>query len=344
MVSPKGRVQSVSGLIDPKDLGVTLMHEHLFIDCTLFWEKPPDLRYAEMAKQPLKIENLGWIRIKPFQSYENMVLGDESAAVQEANEFKAMGGRTIVDVTPQDIGRDPLGQRKVSRLTGLNVICGTSHYQMPSHPKDMPSRSVKDVTNEFVKDIQEGIGDTGVKAGIIGEVGSSFPWHANEKKACTAAAKAQQETGAPISLHPSRDRATLFDIIRLFKKEGADLERVVMGHSDTRLSELKDFEAVADKGCYVQLDTFGLDRLHLGQSPSDKQRVKTVAQMVKDGYTDQLLISQDVCMKSQLRMYGGYGYSHILENILPALRSEGVTDKEIEQIMVKNPMRVLTFS
>src|SRR5689334_4629108 len=116
MQNLKGRSQTVLGPIDPKGLGVTLMHEHLYVDTSKFWEKPTDPRHADLGRQPVRMGTLGWIRINPFKNYDNMILSDEKIICREVLEFKAVGGGTIVDLTPPDVGRDATGLMRVARL------------------------------------------------------------------------------------------------------------------------------------------------------------------------------------------------------------------------------------
>jgi phosphotriesterase-related protein len=272
-----------------------------------------------------------------------MKLNDERVMVQEIMDYRALGGGTIVDPAPPEIGRDPVGLQRIARLTGANIVCGTSHYVHPVHSPETASRSAAQVAREFVCEIEEGIGNTGVKAGIIGEIGNSWPWHENEKKCCKAAATAQRETGASITIHPGRDREAPMEILRLLKAEGADLNRVIMGHIENRIFEIRGLEKIMASGCYLEFDAFGVDHLPFGENPSDEDRVRLLAQLMRNGYTERILISQDICRKLQLKAYGGYGYGHILENIVPLLRNEEVGDEEIHQVLVENPAKVLTF-
>lgn len=344
MVSLKGKVQTVCGVIHPAELGITLMHEHFFIDCRDLVEGPSNPRELELSRLPVHMGILGWLKFNHFKSFDNMILSNEKALASEAMSFRGLGGGTIVDLTPPDIGRDAVGLQRLSRLTGLNIVCGTAHYLHSVHPSDMSFRSVNELQKEFVGEIFDEIGKTGVKAGIIGEIGNSSPWHENEKKCCAAAARAQHDTGAPISIHLGRTPGLAFAISKLLKQEGADPNRVVMGHAETRLGKISDLEALAAEGHYVEFDAFGLDHLPVPENPSDEDKVRKIRTLIDDGYLDRILISHDVCLKTQLKMYGGYGYSHILENIVPILRKEGISERETAQILVDNPRRILSFA
>ena len=121
------------------------------------------------------------------------------------------------------------------------------------------SRTVDSITEEIVRDIETGVGDTGVRSGIIGEVGCSWPWTDNEKKSVAAAVAAQRETGAPLMIHPGRDQHALIEIARFIEREGGDLGRTVMSHVDIRIYEREILRDLAATGIYIEYDTFGLD-------------------------------------------------------------------------------------
>jgi phosphotriesterase-related protein len=154
---------------------------------------------------------------------------DEQEAIEEAMLFKKAGGNTIVDVTNVGIGRDPLALARISRATGLNIIMGSGHYLAGSHPKDLAEKSEEEIAEEIVRDITEGAQGTTIRAGLIGEIGCSYPMHQNEKKALRAAGMAQKMTGAPLSVHPGRkNNIGALEAIDVLDKAGADLQRA--GH------------------------------------------------------------------------------------------------------------------
>jgi len=340
----KGKVQTVLGVIDPEQAGVTLMHDHLYLDLTKGFQEPKDPKYLREAHQPLRMEMLGWVRNHPSQSYDNLRLDDEKAMLEEALNFKALGGSTIVDPTPPSSGRNIFYLQRIARVTGLNVVCGTAYYVGTQHPKDMSTKTVKDITDEFVKEVRDGIDGTDAKAGIIGEIGNSWPWLENEKKCTLAAVKASQETGAPVEIHPGRNPDSPLEIVSFLKKEGADLERIYICHVENRVTDAKKLEAIADYGCYLGIDTFGHDFPLAYIDIGDGGRIRIATQLIKDGYVEKILLSGDFGMKMHLKRYGGFGVAHVVENIVPRLRQEGVSNKEIRQILVENPKRLLTFA
>ncbi len=142
-----------------------------------------------MARSPLSLENLAWVRFHPCLNEDNLRLDDEEMMVEESSRFKNAEGRTIVDATSIGIGRNPEALKRISTRTGLNIIVGSGYYVSTTHPRSMGSKSVDEIKNEIVKDIQEGIDGSGIRAGLIGEIGTTFPWGTNEEKSLQAAAE-----------------------------------------------------------------------------------------------------------------------------------------------------------
>jgi phosphotriesterase-related protein len=190
-----------------------------------------------------------------------------------------------------------------------------------------------------VREIAEGVEGTGIKAGIIGEIGTDHDPYmsAQEERVLRAAARAQKRTGVAITLHTTFNPKLAFNQMDVLEEEGVDLRRVIVGHCDLYLS-LDYHERVAKRGAYVQYDTFGRVNVY-----PDEQRVAMLAEMLKRGYVSQLLLSSDVTRRSNLHTYKGYGYDHVPVKIIPALKKAQVSDEEIHIMTSENPKRVLAF-
>src|SRR5919106_3992418 len=182
-----GHVQTVLGPVSPEALGVTLPHEHLLIDFTVMFAEPVGASDKGRARAPVSLENLGWVRQHFNANLDNLRLLDEQVAQDEILLFKQAGGRTVVDPTPHSLARDPLALARIARGTGLNIVMGAGYYVAAAHPPDMDRRSVDDLARELVADVAVGVGDTGVRSGLIGEIGCTWPWTDNEKKVVRAA-------------------------------------------------------------------------------------------------------------------------------------------------------------
>ena len=357
------RATTVLGPVPAAALGVTLPHEHLLFDHVRYVVGPPNGEADRFASASVEMRHLGALRRNPGLIPDNGRVDDPDLAAREAAEFKRAGGGTIVEVSSIGLGRDPVGLRQIAEATGLNIITSCGYYKGAGHPPEMAERSVEDVTAEFVRELTVGIGDTGIRAGVIGEIATGQPLYEvprqvrdltdypdmgpTEEKVVRAAGRAQAETGAPVSVHfynyrPSRLAHHALDIL---SEEGADLERVALCHLDTR-PDSDSVASIADRGAFVEFDTFGIEfysDLTLGQFARDTDRIKLVVETVERGYIDHILLSHDVCYKTLLVEYGGWGYAHLTKHIEPRLRDAGLTDLQIDAMRVANPARWLAF-
>jgi len=339
-------VQTVLGLIDPADLGITSMHEHVIIDFTVVFQKPESLIGINRSYQPVSMENLGWIRYDPFRSFTNLSLEDEDLAVDEVKRFVASGGSTIVETTSVGIARSPKSLALISRMSGVNIVMGSGYYIAASHPAYVSYKTENDIADEIISDIIYGVEDTGVKSGFIGEIGCSWPLTPDEKKVLRASAIAQKKTGASIIIHPGRDVQAPFDILDILGEAGADIKRVVMGHIGRTYPDVDLVIKLAGSGCYLAYDQFGWENSYFSYGstdfPSDAMRIGYVKRLVEAGYVNQIVIGQDIACKHLLQKYGGYGYAHLLDNVIPRMESGGLTSSEVDTITKLNPAEILT--
>lgn len=348
-----GKTMTVLGPIEGQELGVTLPHEHLIMEhATANYNEPEDENDRVKAHLPVSLELLHWLSYHRSQNVDNMELLDEPEAIDEAMAFKKAGGGTIVDVTNIGIHRNPQALVRVSRATGLNIIMGSGHYLATSHPADMSTRSAEAITEEIVRDVNAGVGESGIRAGIIGEIGCSWPLLDNEKKAMQAAARAQRLTGASLNIHPGRrNNEAVLEILEILNDAGADLSRTVISHIDIRVRDHNVRCQVAKAGCYLEYDCFGWSgpapsNLYKGSFisiPSDSGRAEEIRALIAEGYLNQILISHDVCHKYQRARYGGVGYDHISRYVMPMMVDAGITEEQVNTITVENPKRMLCF-
>ena len=190
-----GKVQTVLGTIGPEELGVTLTHEHLLLDNSTTRRPPQEASVKEFYYKPITPEVMAYIRHYGGANADNSRSLDIHASTEEATLYKQHGGNSLVDATSIGLGRDPVGLLRISRAAGLNIIMGSSYYVWATHPSDMDGRSEEEITAQIVRDVIEGVDGTGIKSGIIGEVGCTSPLHTNERKVLRASAQAQRLTG-----------------------------------------------------------------------------------------------------------------------------------------------------
>lgn len=359
MTPDAGSVVTVEGRIDPSELGVTLPHEHMFADASNWFNSPESAYERRLAEEPVSLENRWYVQHNLYSNADNMRLNSYEEALEEITRFQRAGGDAVVDLTPKNLGRDPRRVRSIARETGLTFVHGTGYYVRTAHPDYLDRMPGEEIEAEFVSDVREGIGDTDVRAGIVGELGASGRIHDVEEKVIRAGARAAAKTGAPLNIHtPGRtpysqkDRTYppsrwALDLLDICEEEGLAPDRIVMSHLDRTFYEDLDYQrAVADRGAYVEYDLWGLEAyIHEYDDglPSDVRRCEWVAELVDDGYAERLLFSQDVWGKIQRVKYGGYGYAHLLENVESMLRAQGVSREAFERITVRNPREVLTF-
>ena len=350
---PVGKVQTVLGPIDAEELGVTLPHEHLIIDSSCDFVDPPTASDRLLARRPVSLENLRWVRYRTRYSIDNQQLLDEQIAVEELMLFKAAGGKTLVELTSTGLGRDPMALARISRATGINVIMGSGYYIADSLDAEAEGKTEEQMANEIVSDIRVGVGRSGICSGIIGEIGCSWPLRDIERKSLHAAAYAQQQTGVAINVHPSRNENGPLEVIEVLGQAGALLSRVAISHMDRCGYLLETRLKILDAGCYVEYDSFGTEGYypaeaaladeHLPDMLNDVGRIKEIAELMDMGYLKQILISQDTCQKVMLARWGGHGYSHILENVVPLMRVYGYTEEQIHTLTIENPKDMLTI-
>jgi predicted metal-dependent phosphotriesterase family hydrolase len=309
------RVMTVSGPIAPEQLGFTLPHEHVGI---ALWHVDRRWDYWELTP-------------------------DDDVVTEELRDFRRRGGGTIVDLTLDGVGRDPMRLRGLAVSTGLNVVMGCGWYRGAHYPPEarIERRSVDDLAGELVVEWEQGVGETGIRPGIIGEIGTDKPWVSPaEERVHRAAARASLATGMAISTHGVQSAVGLAQL-QIFTEEGVDPGRVVIGHADSFLN-LDFYLAVLDAGANLQFDFIG-HRFGVEEA-LEPRLVETIVELLERGHAGQLLLSQDVCHNRQLKAYGGFGYVYLQQHFLPTLRTAAVGEGEIRQMTVANPARILTVA
>jgi phosphotriesterase-related protein len=314
MAAWEGQVMTVTGLIPADQMGITLPHEHVLIQ-----HQGPTID-----------------------------LTDESLATSELQWYALAGGKTLVEMTDGGIGRNQAGLKRISQNTGVQIVSGAGYYKNAWQSTAVRAMSVDQIAEEIVHDIV--LGTDGIHSGVIGEIGVSRPTPtAFEVKSLQAAAIAQKATGAAINVHFDYEfsiasRNSALDIL---KNAGADLSRVVISHNIPKLSDLNAFVAMMERGYYLEFDYFGLEVADSGiasKLSGMSNAAQTVKALIDRGYVKKLLLSQDVCLQNCYKVNGGCGYDHLLMTVLPDFRAAGITDDQIQTMIVKNPQRLFQFT
>ena len=337
-----GKVLTVNGPVDPESLGAAMVHEHIFINRNHRNRPvPTTATRVRFYLKPLTMDMLGAVTMG-YPNRDNLILGDETTALQELADYRKRGGGTLVDVTSIGLGRDPAALRRVSRATGVHVVMGTGWDTRAVDSRDLEARSLDDLTGELVQDVKSGVGNSGVRSGIIGEVATSGnSLSAVETKVVRATGRASRITGAPVSLHSGGSEST-HAMLDLLEAEGTDLGRVILGHCDNLVRDLPSLLGLLKRGVYVEFD--GISEFHMLRQPATAAHVGDgIVELIRLGHLERILLSQNVDQKIDLKAYGGMGYTFVLEQFVPHLAGKGVTDVQIRTLIYENPQRVLTF-
>jgi phosphotriesterase-related protein len=347
---------TTGGRVAAEELGIVLPHEHLLFDLTAYLTAPLDDRERELVDAPLSLENAGHLRRSPLVSRENLRMQDRDVAVRELGYFREAGGRTVVDCTLPEMKRDVAAVAHVAEQAGVNIIVVTGHYVQATHGPEVAALTADEITEWMLGELREGIDETTIRAGAIKFGLTSVPrMPPDERKCLEAAAQAQVETGAPITIHnplPFEKRGV--EVIRLLVRAGADPERVIMGHLTHTVPDHRYHRSIMDTGATIEFDRFGQELyqeaeagfnrwgLYAGE-PRDSDVVNEIVTLVRDGYVDRILISHDVGFRNGLRTFGGFGYAHIPYRIARYLRQQGLDEDDLEGLMIRNPARLFAY-
>lgn len=347
----EGTIQTVLGSVKSEALGRTLTHEHLFLDFHVFYSPPPS-NIEQYFNDRITLENVGFIRQYPYSSKYNLAFNDDdvhNALYIDMHEYLKSGGLTIVENSSHGLGRRADLMKNLSEKTKVNIVAGTGFYVTSTQKESTLKLSVEQMEEIIRKDMTEGcIEEPSVKCGFIGEVGSSWPIDEFERKAILATAAIQEELNCPVSFHPGRNIEAPSEIIRLHLEAGGRKDKTVMSHLERTLTTESSLLDFAELGTFCQFDLFGTECSYYQlcpsvDMPSDAQRLEKVKSLIKEGLTDRILLAHDIHTKHRLIEFGGHGYSHINNNVIPKMKIKGITDEEVDQITIKNPAKWLSF-
>ena len=313
------QINTVAGRVDSAQIGRTLVHEHVLVGFP------------------------GWFldsRRPRFQREDAM-----SRVVDAFSRLRDFGVRTVVDPCPMDMGRDVEFCAEVSQRTGINLVCATGlYYEKAGSAYVFHAMSVDEIADIYQREIEDGVGTSGIRPGIIKIATGDGAVSPFERKVLTAAGRAARFTGVPVLSH-TENCSCGHEQIDIITGEGVPAGRLLVGHSDGR--DDHDYQrSLAERGAYVGFDRFGLDRLI-----SDEVRMRNLKALVDAGHRDRVMVSQDSiqCLLGGLpgnvkvndlrQIFPNARLTHLFENIFPALRAMGVADEDLDHIVVDNPKR-----
>jgi len=317
------KVNTVCGPVSAGEIGTTLMHEHI--------------QYGYV----------GWYAHTNMKNDRKKIF---DVAMKAMEDIKACGVKTFVDATPADSGRDPLLYKEISEASGVHIVCstglyteaqgGTPYFKFHASLID----GVEMLTELFVAEIEEGIGDTGIKAGVIKVATGMGVISDYERMILRAAGRAQKKTGVPIITHT--EAGTMGpEQVDILVSEGANPKQIAVGHAGGS-ADLKYHSRILDKGVNLAFDRLGLDA-ELWKAGPDKFRKASIAGLISMGYASQLIFSHDTVLNWLGRpvelpkeMVGNWYPTHIFEHILPDLQAAGVPEKALRAILTDNPRKM----
>lgn len=305
----QGRVTTVLGEVEPEQLGFTLTHDHILVD--------------------------GWgLR----QLYE-AILDDEQIALAELVRFREAGGGTVCDPTNVGLGRDPEALARLSHASGVHIVMGAGWYREMVYPPAITSSSTAELAAVLVREITEGVGETGIRPGFIGEIGTERGHITpHQERVFRAAGRAHTETGVPILTHTTHWGELALEQLDLLSEEGVDASAVIVSHLGDRKG-VEHMLPIADRGAWINIDNLAFVQ---GYAPLSF-RIDNIVEMCRRGLAERVMLSNDICELGQLAAYGGVGYDNVLTNVIPLLRERGLSEAAIHQMTVLNPARAFAF-
>jgi predicted metal-dependent phosphotriesterase family hydrolase len=315
-LTDSGEVQTVLGRVPAEVIGFTLPHEHT--RCVL-WHIDARWDYWQLT-------------------------GEEDLIVAELGRFRDAGGSCLVDVSLQSIGRDPARLRRLAEATGLHLVMGCGWYRQAYYPAEarIGRRSVDELAAELVAEFEAGAEGTGIRPGIIGEIGTDKPWlSGEEERVHRAAARAARITGMAVTTHAVMSDVGLAQL-RVFDEEGLDPGRIVIGHADSN-PRLDSQLGIIARGANLEFDFLGM-AFTPAERHGEPRVIRLLLELLERGHAERILLSQDVCHDAQLKAYEGNGYVYLAETFLPRLRAAGVDEPTIQTLTVDNPRRLLSLA
>jgi predicted metal-dependent phosphotriesterase family hydrolase len=313
MSAPSRQVVTVCGPIDAGQLGITLSHDHLILDAFAMWGE--------------------------YTGDYSWILDDVDVAIREMESYRAVGGSSVIDPTNEGIGRNPAALHRISEASGVHIVMGAGWYRERCYPRYVYEETVDQLADRLVRELTDGVADTGIRAGFIGEIGTErgFIGPAQER-VFRATARAHRRTGCPILTHTTHFGELAMEQLDLLAEEGVDPHRVVVSHLGDRVGA-KWVLPIAERGAFLSIDNLGF----VGGYAPLELRADNVAELCALGFASQVMLGNDICQLDQLASYGGIGYGNVITRFLPLLRDRGVTEEQIVQMTTTNPGRAMAY-
>ncbi|MFH0962455.1 MAG: hypothetical protein V2A58_00425 [Planctomycetota bacterium] len=309
----EARVMTVLGPVRPEALGKTTMHEHVIADCSFSGNS--------LLKK----------------------IGEEDGVLDDLVELRRAGGKTLVELSCQGLSGDAAALQRLSRGSRVNIIASTGYYREIAYPEYVFRESADELAKRLTDDAENGIGETGVRPGMLGEFASHDDGEPGEhvEKVFQAASRAHLATGLPITTHCWAGRGAEWEI-GILKDEGVDQGKVIIGHVGANQPEMENARWILDQGVNVSVDCIGYDERDGWRDFGDPERAALIKRFIEWGHLGQIVVGRDMMRKYHLRKHGGGGYAYLFNSFVDTMREAGITEAQVEAILVGNPRRILT--
>lgn len=296
-------IRSVCGDISKEKLGVTMCHEHFIVDLSI-------------------VRKDGESKIETVEE-----------VVPEIKKMMDLGAQSAIEVTTNDMYRDVKKLKEISEITKLNIVAATGFYLSEYHPEWLTDASAEQIADVMVKDLTEGIDGSDIKAGVIGEIASSKDsFVGQEKKVLIASAIAHTRTGAAVTTHTGK--ATAIETIETLLSNGVEPDKIVIGHQDL-VDDTEYHLSLLKYGVNIGFDTCGKISYQ-----SDEVRAMNIKKLIDAGYGDHIMLSNDISRRTYFTSYGKFGYTAVLERVVPLLKEYGCSQEDINKLLIDNPARI----
>lgn len=322
-------------------------HEHVFMDMTHEAVEPKTEEERKLFYGDVRMELLGVLRRNPYIVRDNLILDNVSDAISELHYLDKHNVDLILDLSAFGLVRDMDMLQFVSRHIKPDLVLATGFFVHDVLGLEIEAMSVEEMAAFMVNEIENGIAGTSVRAGVI-KTGISEVIYPVERKALLAAAIAHKKTGLPIYVHTYPWSWAGLEALELLMENGVPGRSVCICHTDVTF-DYEYLTALLSRGAYLTFDNFSKEfyfppqdgAFAGGPFATDVERVRMLARLIKDGYGKQLMLAVDLCLKASLHKYGGWGYDHIFENIVPMMQQEGFPAEDITMLVERNPLEFL---
>lgn len=338
---------TVNGVVTREDVRLICPHEHLFLDMTHEAVEPETEEEKKLFYSDITMDKIGLLRRNPYIMYTNLKLEDMGDCISELGCLKKMGCDLLIDVTSVGLGRDVEKLKTVSSKMDIHIAAGCGYF-VHETAENLKQMTVEQIAAQMISEIEEGIRGSGIKPGVIGEIGTSEVLYETERKSLKAAAAANLKTGLPIYIHTYPWSRAGLEAIDILLNEGVLPSQICICHLDVSFDK-EYMEQAFRLGVYVEFDNFGKEFFFQSQSgafsggpfETDVDRVRMLRKLIEKGYAGQILLANDLCLKASLHKYGGWGYDHVFSNVPDMMRYEGISEKDIHTLIVENPKEFL---